>query len=135
MIKRMLDTNICIYIAKRNPPEVIAHLAQYRRGEIAISSITWAEFFCRLSKDGQIAGKALLELLEVVPFCRKAAETYALLTKQNPNRRTGFDRLIAAHAIALNVPLVTNNPADFALYQTSGLQLENWLTYSPTKAA
>jgi len=133
MIKRMLDTNICIYIAKKHPPEVIAHLAHYRRGEIAISAITWAEFSCGLSKDGQVAVKALLELLEVIPFCQQAAETYALLTRQNPNRRTGFDRLIAAHAIALGVPLVSNNPADFAPYQASGLQLENWL--DPTKAA
>jgi len=127
MIKRMLDTNICIYIAKQHPPQVTLHLANYRRGEVAISAITWAEFACGLSKDSAPAVKALLELLDVIPFCAQAAQTYARLSQQNPNRKTGFDRLIAAHAIALNVPLVSNNPADFALYQQCGLQLENWM--------
>jgi len=128
MIKRMLDTNICIYIAKNHPPEVIANLAKYRRGEIAISAITWAEFSCGVSKEGKEAVAGLLEFLDVVPFCRKSAETYASLTIAYPNRRAGFDRLIAAHAITLGTPLVSNNTADFALYQANGLMLENWIT-------
>jgi len=77
MIKRMLDTNICIYIAKKHPPEIIHKLGEYRRGEIAISAITWAEFSCGVSKDGEDAINALLELLDVIPFCREAAELYA----------------------------------------------------------
>jgi len=127
MIKRMLDTNICIYIAKRHPPEIIRKFGEYRRGEIAISAITWAEFSCRISKDGKEAIDALLEFLDVIPFGRKAAEVYALLTIQNPNRKAGFDRLIAAHAMSLDVPLVTNNVADFVMYETGGLQIENWV--------
>jgi len=127
MLKRLLDTNICIYIAKRQPPEVIRRFAGYRRGEIAISTITWGELCCGISKDGAAAIKGLLELLEVVPFSREAAEHYAGLTLQHPNRKANFDRLIAAHAIALGVPLVSNNNADFSLYQSSGLQLENWI--------
>jgi len=127
MIKRMLDTNICIYIAKKHPPEVIQKFAEYRRGEIAISSITWGELCCGTSKQGEAALKTLLKFLEVIPFDRNAAEIYALLTAANPNRKVGFDRLIAAHAIAINVPLVTNNILDFKFYEISGLQLENWL--------
>jgi len=127
MIKRMLDTNICIYIAKRRPPEVIHRFAQYRRGEIGISVITWGELCCGASKESEYAVKRLPELLEIIPFGKEAAETWALLTMQNPNRRSNFDRLIAAHAIVLGVPLVSNNTADFAPYQSSGLQLENWI--------
>jgi len=67
----------------------------------------------------------------VIPFPREAAEIYARLTMKYPNRKAGFDRLIAAHAIALNVPLVSNNTADFALYQTDGLQLDNWIHDPP----
>jgi len=126
MIKRMLDTNICIYIAKNHPPEVLHYLTRYRRGEIAISTIAWAEFSCGVSKNGKRAVDALLERLDVIPFCQQAAETYARLTVRHPNRKAGFDRLIAAHAIALAVPLVSNNTADFSLYESDGLQLENW---------
>jgi tRNA(fMet)-specific endonuclease VapC len=69
----------------------------------------------------------LLELLEVVSFDLRAAEMFALLTTSHPNRKANFDRLIAAHAIALGVPLVTNNIADFTIYESSGLTLENWV--------
>jgi len=126
MIKRMLDTNICIYIGKLHPPQVLHHLAQYRRGEIVISAIAWAEFSCGVAKSGKQAVDALLELLDVVPFNQQAAEIYAILTARHPNRKTGFDRLIAAHAIAQGVPLVSNNTADFSLYEENGLRLENW---------
>jgi len=126
MIKRMLDTNICIYIAKSQPPEVIRQLAKYRRGEIAVSAITWGEFACGVSKTGRKAVNALLELLDVVPFCQKAADAYALLTIKHPNRKANFDRLIAAHAIALGVCLVSNNTADLSVYEKDGLLLENW---------
>jgi len=123
----MLDTNICIYIAKNHPSEIIPKLAKYRRGEIALSAIAWAEFSCGLSKDGKNAADSLLQLLEVVPFCKNSAEKYALLTIEHPNRKAGFDRLIAAHAMALGVPLVSNNTSDFAPYQKNGLILENWI--------
>jgi len=122
----MLDTNICIYIAQQKPPEVIRRFSEYRRGEIAISSITWAEMCCGTAKSGEPAMEKLLQFWDVVPFGREAAETYAGLTMRYPNRKASFDRLIAAHAIALDVVLVTNNPADFVVYQPACLKLENW---------
>ncbi|PPB80374.1 hypothetical protein B0O95_13312, partial [Mycetohabitans endofungorum] len=40
-------------------------------------------------------------------------------------KKDALDKLIAAHAIALDVILVTNNERDFANYP--GIRLENWL--------
>jgi tRNA(fMet)-specific endonuclease VapC len=40
-------------------------------------------------------------------------------------RRDALDKLIAAHALALDVTLVTNNPRDFVPY--AGLRIENWV--------
>jgi len=127
VIKRMLDTNICIYIAQHKPPEVIRKFSEFRRSEIVISSITWAEMCCGTAKSGEQAMHKLLQLWDVVPFSREAAEAYARLTMRYPNRKAGFDRLIAAHAITVDVPLVTNNMADFLPYQSAGLELENWV--------
>ena len=128
MIKRMLDTNICIYLINQQPPpEVIKIFSQYRKGEIVVSSITWGELCCGIHKNGKPIIGSLLELLDVVPFDLKAAEIFATLTIKHPNRKANFDRLIAAHAMASCVPLVTNNAADFALYEDSGLAIENWL--------
>lgn len=64
--------------------------------------------------------QALLVEVDVLPFDRRAAEAYAHL----PFRRARFDRLIAAHASALGLTLVTNNERDFA--DIPGLTVENW---------
>ena len=126
MIKRMLDTNICIYLINQQPPEVIERFSQYRKGEVIISAITWGELCCGVNKHGKSVISALLQLLEVASLDIKAAEIYADLSIKHPNRRANFDRLIAAHAIAIDVPLVTNNVGDFTVYQDSGLVIENW---------
>jgi len=123
----MLDTNICIHISQNQPPEITREFKKYRRGEIAISSITWAEMCCGTKKSGEFVIERLSKLWEIVPFCKKSAETYALLTMEHPNRKAGFDRLIAAHAIVLGVPLISNNASDFVLYKENGLILENWI--------
>jgi len=36
----MLDTNICIYLIRKYPPEIVEKFNQFRKGEIVISSIT-----------------------------------------------------------------------------------------------
>ena len=127
MIKRMLDTNICIYLINQQPTAVILRFSEYRKGEVIISANTWGELCCGINKHEKPVILALLALLEVAPFDAKAAEIFAALSIKHPNRKTNFDRLIAAHAIAFGVPLVTNNPTDFAIYEDSGLVTENWL--------
>ena len=39
--------------------------------------------------------------------------------------RDALDKLIASHALALGVTLVTNNETDFVSY--AGLQMDNWV--------
>ena len=39
--------------------------------------------------------------------------------------RDALDKLIASHAVALGVTLVTNNEADFVNY--AGLKVDNWV--------
>lgn len=127
MIKRMLDTNICIYLIEQQPPKVVEKFSQYRKGEVIISAITWGELACGIHKHGKPLMDALSSLLDIAPFDAKAAEIFAALTIRHPHRKANFDRLIAAHALALKIPLVTNNAADFALYEDGGLAIENWI--------
>ena len=133
MIPRfMLDTNMCIYLMKHHPPEVATRFAQCYAGEVVISSITLAELEYGVVCSGEqqprnrAALSSLLEDLAVAPFDGAAALAYGPVRLANRERkRDALDKLIAAHAIALGVTLVTNNVADFAGYPE--LCLENWV--------
>ena len=123
MIKYMLDTNICIYLMNEQPEEVIAKFKTCRKGEVIISAITWAELSCGLNiHNAEVQFEEILSAIKVVPFEIKAASIFGELTQKYPNRKSSFDRMIAAHAISLDVILVTNNVADFELY---GITIEN----------
>jgi tRNA(fMet)-specific endonuclease VapC len=69
---------------------------------------------------------ALVEDIPVLPFDALAAECYGILRAAVRDRqRNALDRLIAAHALAHGLTLVTSNEADFIVYP--GLQVENWV--------
>lgn len=126
MTRVMLDSNICIYLFKRQPPSVMARFASYRKGQVLISAVTWAEICCGLDKDDNAATEQFLQRIEVANFDVAAAQWFGRLSRLHPHRKKSFDRMIAAHALALDVTLVTNNTADFAIYENSGLRLDNW---------
>ncbi|KXU39076.1 hypothetical protein AXE65_00665 [Ventosimonas gracilis] len=126
MIKAMLDTNILIYATKNSPPQILGRLATFRKGEIVISSIAWAEYSAGVHRL-KIDNDPVEKLINILAFDAAAGNMYGMLTAKHPGRASGFDRLIAAHAIAAGVKLVTNNPADFATYLGDGLAVENWL--------
>ena len=130
--KYMLDTNICIYLMKHQPPEVAARFAQCFVGEVVISAITLAELEYGVACSGaasahnQAAMDGLLEDIVVAAFEARAARAYGPIRASNRERnKDALDKLIAAHAVALGVTLVTNNEADFRAYP--GIMLENWV--------
>lgn len=130
--KYMLDTNICIYLMKHQPQHVKERFDQCFVGEVVISAITLAELEYGVTCSGPAAqaNRALLdsftEDVPVLDFDPQAASAYGPARFANRDRsRDALDKLIAAHAIALGVTLVTNNEADFSIYP--GLALENWV--------
>lgn len=129
----MLDTNICIYLMKHQPPQVRARFAECFVGDVVMSAITLAEleFGVACSGDNQARNQAalndLLEDIHVAPFEATAAHAYGPLRALHRDRnKDALDKLIAAHALALGVTLVTNNEADFLGY--TGLKVENWVS-------
>lgn len=130
--KYMLDTNICIYLMKHQPPQVRARFAECFVGEVVISAITLAEleYGIACSGDSQEHNQALLNsLLEdilVAPFEGNAARAYGPLRAANRERtKDALDKLIAAHAMSLGATLVSNNESDFCNF--AGLSIENWV--------
>ncbi len=132
-MKYMLDTNICIYMMKRQPASVTRRFARCRRGEVVISAITLAElaYGVHCSSDAtqpqnRQALDALVKIIPAVPFAESAARTYAAVRAAAPKRkRDALDKLIASHAKSLNLTLVTNNLDDFRIFP--GIALENWV--------
>lgn len=132
MPRYMLDTNICVYLMKHQPPQVRERFAACYVGDVVISAITLAEleFGVACSPEAQARNQAalasLLEDIQVAPFEAAAARAYGPLRAQHRERnRNALDKLIAAHAMALQVVLVTNKESDFLAFP--GLVVENWV--------
>jgi tRNA(fMet)-specific endonuclease VapC len=128
----MLDTSICIYLMKHQPPQVRERFAQCFVGDVVISAITLAELEFGVACSGdqqarnQEALNSLLEDIVVAPFEAQAARAYGPLRAAHRERqKDALDKLIASHALSLGVTLVTNNEADFRSF--AGLNVENWV--------
>jgi len=131
-MKLLLDTNICIYIIKQQPAGVLKHFMEFQVGDIGISSITLSELRYGVAKSAypEKNTKALDEFiipLEIVSFDEQAAHAYGNIRASLEKAGTpigSMDMLIAAHAVSLEVPLVTNNTREFT--RISGLTILNW---------
>ncbi|MGD9159759.1 MAG: type II toxin-antitoxin system VapC family toxin [Desulfobacteraceae bacterium] len=128
----MLDTDICIYIIKRKPKNVLKYFERLQVGELSISSITFAELMNGAKKSSKVEHNIkklneLAELLEIKSFDKKAAIVYGDVRSTLEKRGSVIgsnDLLIAAHALSLNHILVTNNEKEFS--RIYGLMIENW---------
>jgi len=127
----MLDTNMCIYLMKNQPEQVARRFAKCYVGDVVMSAITYAEleYGVTVSEHRQREHQNLIALAEdipVAPFDAAAAAAYGPIREATRERKKDqLDKLIAAHAVALDVTLVTNNVRDFTAYP--GLRIENWL--------
>lgn len=114
VIRYLLDANICIRISRNADCRVAHRVRRQAPGTVAVSAIALAEI-ARLASLDQ-----LLETLAVAPFDEAAARRFPDAARA----RGKFDRLIAAHALALDVPLITCNTRDFR--EVPGLRVEDW---------
>ena len=132
-MKYLLDTNICIYIMKNRPPQVISKFKKFDIGDVAISSITLFELQYGAYKS-QNMDKSLeviqsfIAPLDIIPFGRKAADICGKIRAdlQLQGNVIGLaDIQIAAIAMGRDYTLVTNNLKEFQ--RINGLVLENWV--------
>jgi len=132
-VRWMLDTDTCIALIKQQPDGALRKLRGKSTGQVGISSITLGElaFGAAKSSESKESYAALGEFLlplDVAEFDDRAAMQYgevrALLAQQG--KPIGpLDTLIAAHALAIEAILVTDNTREFERVQ--GLRVEDWL--------
>lgn len=131
----MLDTNMASYIIKGEPIAVREHLRKLPMESICISSITQAELLHGVAKKPDakhlpLAVKEFLLRVEIFPWNSDAAEIYAQLRKicESEGFSLGtMDMLIAAHSVAVNAILVTNDKAFYSVKHH--LSLEDWTRF------
>jgi tRNA(fMet)-specific endonuclease VapC len=132
-MRRTLDTNICSYILRRHPAEMVERFAMLDKEQLWLSSIVAAELRFGAVKLGaprfQAAVEAWLAGFDVRPWPVEATHHYASLraTLERTGKPIGgMDLMIAAHALAEDSVVVTNNAREF--HRVPGLAVEEWST-------
>lgn len=127
----MLDTD-SVSFALRGEHQVAAAILEHRPSELCISAITMAElrFGAERRKSAKLdrAIAVFTSNIAVTPFDIECAETFGRIGSDLAARGAPigeFDVLIAAHAITLDLTLVTNNSKHFK--RVPGLRIENWV--------
>lgn len=130
-MRYMLDTDICIYAINERPPEVLRALREHHAEGLGVSAITASELHFGVARTGSArnaqALRRFLSSLEVADFDAAAGEVAGQVRAWLASQGTPigpYDSLIAAHAQALGVTLVTNNTREFE--RVPGLKLANW---------
>jgi len=126
----LLDTDI-VSFALRGHPRVAARLLAQSPSTIHVSAISLAELrygAARIDSPGiHKTIDTFMRSVIVLPFDQAAADRFgtvacALARRGSPIGE--FDTLIAAHALAARLTLVTNNTRHFT--RVPGLRLEDW---------
>ena len=131
MLKYMLDTNIAIYTLKNRPAKVRTAFKKHA-GEMCLSSVSLGELIYGAEKSAQVERnlsviEGLAARLAVESFDTQAAMHFGQLRAElaKSGRLFGpYDMMIAGHARALGLILVTNNQWEFD--RVPGLRVENW---------
>jgi len=133
ILRYLIDTNICIYIAKQAPLNVLRKFEQISVGMMAMSIVTHGELIYGAQKSHHphktlTVIEQLTQLIPSLPMSIEAAKHYGeirhALAKEGKTIGNN-DLWIAAHARSLNLVLVTNNEKEFM--RVPNLQVENWV--------
>jgi tRNA(fMet)-specific endonuclease VapC len=132
-MKYLLDTNICIYLIKEKPPEVLARFTSLKPTQVFISAISVFELQygvenSQTPKRNLSALDNFLRPMNILDFTTKEAKVAAKIRADLKRKGTpigAYDLQIAATALAQGLTVVTNNTSEFE--RVVGLKWENWV--------
>jgi tRNA(fMet)-specific endonuclease VapC len=130
-VRYLLDTNTASYVIKGNFPRVREHLMKTPMAEVGISAITEAELRFGVARKPaavrlKLAVEEFLLRVETLPWDSEAAQQYGQIraTLERVGQPMGnLDMMIAAHALAAQVVLVTH---DHVFRRVKQLKIEDW---------
>ena len=128
----LLDTNILSDLVRHPQGMVAARITKAGEGSVCTSIVAAAElrYGAAKSNSAKIADRVdlILSALEILPLEVPADHQYAALRHHLTRQGTPIgpnDLLIAAHALANDLTIVTANVGEFS--RVPGLKVENWL--------
>ncbi len=129
----LLDTNICIYIIKKKPEQVVEHFKKLKPHQVKLSSISLGELEYGVSKsrEREKNRQALVHFasaFDIIEFNDNDAEVFGLIRAdlEKKGQVIGpYDMQIAAQSISRDFILVTNNTSEFS--RIPNIKLENWV--------
>jgi tRNA(fMet)-specific endonuclease VapC len=130
-VRYLLDTNTASYVIKGNFPRVRARLLKVPMADVGISVVTEAELRFGLERrpEATTLKRVVEEFLlrvEALPWTSEAARHYARIRaslEREGEPMGNLDLMIAAHAVAAEVVLVTR---DHVFRRVRGLNVEDW---------
>jgi tRNA(fMet)-specific endonuclease VapC len=133
----MLDTDCCIELLRGRAPRAVQAIRTLGLDHIHVSAITVGELLTGAARSNSPRENSTRVVrfcasLQVVAFDERAAAAYASTRAMLEMRGTPIgplDTLIAGHALAMGVTLVTGNTREFG--KVEGLGIENWIEKAP----
>ena len=130
--KYLFDTNIVSHIMQGNDEKLLKNIAAVTVGQAAMSSVSFAELEYGLNKFGKAealrqALQSIMLRVDVLPWTQSVAACYGELCSNLEKKGinlSNFDMMIAAHAISMDIILVSRDKAFSKL--GSRLKLEVW---------
>lgn len=129
-VRYLLDTNAASYAINKKSAAVDRRLAKVPMAELGISAVTEGELRYGAARSGSAPLRATVEqfllAVNVFPCDSQAAEQYGQLRAalEREGRVMGsLDMMIAAHAMALGLVLITG---DRAFARIKNLKIEDW---------
>lgn len=128
----MLDTDVCIRVLRERPPAMRDRF-NAEADAICISAVTLSELLHGAEKSvrperARTEVERFADRLRVEPYGAEAARRYGAVRADLERRGLvigAYDLLIAAHALALGVGVVTGNLREFG--RVGGLRVADWL--------
>lgn len=128
----LLDTNFCIALIRKKPENALRRLVEHPVTDVAVSIVTVAELEYGVAKSRQpklnrAKLDGFLQPLQVLLFDDAAALAYGEARGKLEARGEvigPLDLLLAAHALSLDLTVVTNNTREFT--RVDDLKVEDW---------
>mgnify|MGYP001133742308 FL=1 len=132
-MRYLLDTDTCIYLIKKQSPEIIERFKSHKISAVAVSIISCfeLEYGVRNSdnvRQNKAALNKFIDSIHLIGMDRLAADSSALIRAELKKKGTSigpYDTFIAGIALSQNLILVSNNIREFE--RVEGLKIENWL--------